>query len=622
MPEFTGHRDIRIYIRTIWRWKFLILALVIAAPAVAYLLERGKPKQYSSSAIVSVSQETVNDASVASGTFSTTNIQAIAALVNTTAVAKVAGVLLKPAQTAGEAASGVSASANLQTDFITITAVKDNPELAAQTANAFANALDVNQVASAKREIEQAIAAEKAQKVPKNQIAALQAALNQNSGDVTSIQPASPNDAPVGPHPKRAVELGLVIGILLAVGAVMLLDSIDRRLRTPDDLEDLTGLPVLASFAPSAFRPELETTAVDEEAFQTLRTSLTYFTVDRPIRSVLVASPGEKEGKSTVAVRLALASARAGLNVILVDADLRRAGATAKFGLNPEVGLALVLAERRPVETALIDWPLGESEPGRLRIVGAGSPPPNPAALISSPQMRGLIATLEDRADLVIIDTPAGLAVSDGVPLMQHVSGVVLAARMNRSSRDTVRRLHKIIEAAHGHLLGVVATGVTSGPGYEKYSQTYYSTATPSSEEEQPPAPSPYAANGAQPPAQPPYAANGAQPPAQPPYAANGAQPPAPAQYASNGAYPAAEPVQHAPNGAYQAAEPPPAELDPRLAYYPPQAVVAAPQAPGPQGAYEPAGDGAEGSAPAADSPATIIVRRRRRGLRSRRFKL
>jgi Mrp family chromosome partitioning ATPase len=89
--------------------------------------------------------------------------------------------------------------------------------------------------------------------------------------------------------------------------------------------------------------------------------------------------------------------------------------------------------------------------------------------------MRDLISTLEHKADLVIIDTPAALAVSDAVPLMQTVSGVVLIARMNRSSRDTVRRLHKIITSAHGRLLGAVATGVTSGPGYEKYSQAYYS---------------------------------------------------------------------------------------------------------------------------------------------------
>jgi capsular exopolysaccharide synthesis family protein len=486
MPEFAGSRDIRSYIRTIWRWKLLIVVLVIGAPVVAYLLERGKPNQYSSNVTVNISQETVNSSLLSgTGTFSTTNVQAIAALVTTTSVAEVAGRLLHPAETPDQALSGVSASADLTTDFIDITVIRDDPQQAADVANAFASALDVNQVAGAKTQIHQAIASIRTQishikpsnadySSLKAQLTQLEGALTDQSGDVTIIQKASPNDTAVGPHPKRAVELGLVIGILLAVAAVMLLDSVDRRLRSPDEFESLTKLPLLGTFAPSAFEADLETTPMDEEAFQTLRTSLTYFTVDRPINSVLVASPGEQEGKSTVAVRLALASAKTGLDVILVDADLRRAGATAKLGLRPTVGLGLILADKRPVETGLIDWPLGENDTGRLRVVAAGDPPPNPAALISSSQMRGLIATLEDRSDLVIIDTPAGLAVSDGVPLMQHVSGVLLVARMNRSTRDTVKRLHKIINSAHGHLLGIVATGVINGPGYEKYSQSYY----------------------------------------------------------------------------------------------------------------------------------------------------
>lgn len=450
MPEFTGHRDIRSYLRTVWRWKFLIVVLVVGAGAVSYLLERGKPSQYSATATVNVSQSASGSQRTSAASASLlSNMQAVAALITTTPVAQRAGRLLSPVESAGQALSGVSAAAQTTTtNFIEITAVTDDPNHSAAVANAFVQALG--------------------------------ATLKSDSGDVAVIQAAQPDYSPVGPHPRRAVELGLVIGILLAVAAVMLLDSMDRRLRSPDELESLTKLPLLASFAPSAFRAELETSAVDEEAFQTLRTSLTFFSIDRKIRSVLVASPGEQEGKSTVAVRLALASARAGLNVVLVDADLRRAGATAKLGLTPTVPLALALAEQRPIETALIEWPLGENDTGRLRVVAAGPPPPNPAALISAPQMTGLIATLEDRVDLVIVDTPAALAVSDAVPLMQHVSGIVLVARMNRSTKETVRRLHKIVVSAHGHLLGIVATGVTAGPGYEKYSQSYY-TQEPSS---------------------------------------------------------------------------------------------------------------------------------------------
>jgi Mrp family chromosome partitioning ATPase len=95
---------------------------------------------------------------------------------------------------------------------------------------------------------------------------------------------------------------------------------------------------------------------------------------------------------------------------------------------------------------------------------------------MSSQQMQDLLRELESQSDLVIIDTPAALAVSDPLPLMRMVSGVVLVARMNRSSRQTIRRLQRIIESASGTLLGVVATGVTASPGYDHYYPKYYAS--------------------------------------------------------------------------------------------------------------------------------------------------
>jgi len=486
MPEFSGHRDIRSYIRTIWRWKLLIVVLVVGAPAVAYVLERNKQPTYESSALVGVNGSVqTSSSSSASNPFTTGNIAAIARLLTTTPIADIAGQQMKPHASGSSIVGDVTASADPTTGFISITATAASPSYAAEVANAFAHALSIRAHAYAVNGIKSQIRQIKAQ-LPhfrstsaeavtlQGQLSTLEQSLVTPTGTMTVLESATPNTTPTGPHKRRAIELGLVIGILLAVAGVMLLDSADRRLRSPDELEEFTKLPLLATIAPTAFDGDVETSPVDEEAFQTLRTSLTYFTVDRKIKSVLITSPGEQEGKSTVAVRLALACANAGQDVVLMDADLRRAGATAKLGLQPKLGLGLLLAEQRPVETALIDWPLGPDGTGRLRVLAAGSPPPNPAALISSAAMRQAIQTLEDQSDLVIIDTPAALAVSDAVPLMRNVSGVVLVARMNRSSRDTVRRLHKMILSTSGLLLGTVATGVTAGPGYEKYSQAYY----------------------------------------------------------------------------------------------------------------------------------------------------
>jgi capsular exopolysaccharide synthesis family protein len=482
MPQFTGTRDLRSYLRIMWRWKFLLVLIVVAAPAIAYFMEHRKPHTYQSSVLVAVNQASIGNSAT------TDNINAIAALVNTTPVANIAGDFLKPPVSGSSIVGDVSASPNITTGYLTITATNQSPVQAAAIANAFAKALGVNQKDQVVTSMKTAITALRAQiaQLPSDSSAraSLEITLKTDQAQLATVsqgaqilQVATPDYTPVGPHVRQAVELGLLIGLLLAFAVVMVAESADRRLHGPDDLEVLTGLPLLAAIAPSAFDSGLETTPVDAEAFQTLRTSLTYFTVDKAIKSVLVASPGEQEGKSTVAVRLALASAAAGLDVVLLDADLRRAGATTKLGIEPKVGLGVVLAEQRPVETALIEWPMGPDDTGRLRVLGAGAPPPNPAALISSVQMRELVRTLEHQSDLVVIDTPAALAVSDAVPLMQNVSGVILVARMNRSNRDTIRRLQNIIKSAHGNLLGTVATGVTAGPGYEKYSQAYYTPA-------------------------------------------------------------------------------------------------------------------------------------------------
>jgi tyrosine-protein kinase len=478
MPEFTGHRDLRAYLRIVWRWRLLIVVIVIAAPAIAYLSERGKPSIYESSVLVSVPQGG-SDSSI------TDNINAVAALVNTTPVANIAGDQMTPKVPGSSIVGDVSASPNETNGLLTITATTTSPVRAAAIANAFSQALGISLHDQLSSQTQSEIATLKAQlkHLPRGsaEAQALQQEILQDRGQLKTessgaqiLQAATPDDTPVGPHLRRTVELGFVIGLLVAFAVVLLLESADRRLRAPDDLESLTGLPLLAAIGPSAFSGTLETTAVDEEAFQMLRTALTYFTVGGSLKSVLITSPGEKEGKSTVSGRLALAAAHAGLDVILVDADLRRAGATEQFGLRDRPGLGITLAERRPLDTVLVDWPLREGDPGRLRVLPAGPPPPNPAALVSSDDMRSLLVALESQTDLVIVDSPAALAVSDAVPLMQAVSGVVLIARMNHSKRDTIHRLQKMIVAAHGKLLGIVATGVTAGPGYEKYSQEYY----------------------------------------------------------------------------------------------------------------------------------------------------
>lgn len=495
MPQFTGTKDFRGYLRILWRWKFVLLAFLIAAPLAAYLIERGKPNIYQSSALVGVNSETVNTSVLGnSGSFSTTNVTAIAQLVTTRPVARDAAARMRPPANPAQIAGEVSASGNQTTNFITITATDHNPVRAAQIANAFAQAITNNQRSAAISQLNQAIAGirNQLQRVgsgaPGSQAAStraqlaaqldqLQAAKATQGSAAAILESAAPPSSPAGPHTRRTIELAVLIGLLLGLGAVVLAEGADRRLRSPDDLEGMADVPLLASIPPSAFSSNLDTGPADEESFQMLRTALLYFNTDRAHQSVVITSAGEKDGKTTVAVRLALSAARAGLSVVLIDADLRRAQVAARLRIDGHEGLAAVLAGDRSIDDVLVQYPVDEPGAGQLMVAPVGTPAANPAALVSSPEMARVLRHLEAQSDLVVIDTPAALMVSDPLPLIELASGVVLVARMNSSTREKVRRLRKIVNAAHGNLLGVVATGVASGPGYGYYASKYYTQA-------------------------------------------------------------------------------------------------------------------------------------------------
>ena len=378
-------------------------------------------------------------------------------------------------------------SADTDTAFLTITAQNHNPRRAAAVANAFARGLGTYQTVQQLRGLNLQIASLRKQLAQirqsnqgsvtslTGQLAQLRAQRSSTGSGVTVLERALPSSTPVGPKTTRAIELALVIALLLGVGAVLVAENSDRRLRTPEDLEDLTGTPLLGVIPPTAFSPSSYSNPRQSEPFQMLRASLTYFNVDRSVSSVAIVSPLAEDGKTTVAVGLALACAGAGKRAVLIDADLRRPCVCDRLGIDSTAdGLGAVLAGQLELAQALIDYPVEVEWGGSLKILPAGPPPPNPAALLGSRQMRSVLRELEDQSDLVVIDTAAALAVGDALPLLQDASGIVMIVRMNRSSAAAVRRLLKVIESTNGSVLGVVATGSSTGTGGYGDPNSYY----------------------------------------------------------------------------------------------------------------------------------------------------
>ena len=152
--------------------------------------------------------------------------------------------------------------------------------------------------------------------------------------------------------------------------------------------------------------------------------------------------------------------ARAGKDVILVDADLRRPRVTQRLHLEQTAGLGAVLINEVELEAALVERrPKKSVGTGRLRVLPSGDPPPNPSALLASQRMKSLVEQLTTMSDLVIIDSTPLLVVSDSLPLVEFVSGVVAVARLNQTTKDAMSRFERVIVNAGGTLLGTVASG-------------------------------------------------------------------------------------------------------------------------------------------------------------------
>jgi capsular exopolysaccharide synthesis family protein len=481
--------DVRAYLRILWRWKLLILAFVVVIPVATYVYVSSKPKVYEASALMQV-QALAVDTSLLGAEVPPPQSQTLlsaARLVTTTAVAETAAQQLgEPRSTARTLLKGVTATADVQADFISVAARAPTGRRAAAVANAFADAVVANRTADAVNRLNATIGrvdeqlnkiagdtstARDARKQLSEQLQRLRTLRAAQGNNARVVEPAIASSTPVAPRVTRTVVLAFIVALLLAFGAVVLAQGADRKIRDPAELEALTGRPLLSAVPRSAFGDELNDGAA-EEAFQTLRASLTYFNVDREVTSVLITSPAQGDGKTTVATNLARAMARAGKDVILVDADLRRPQVAWRFHVPGQAGLGGVLVAEIGLAQAFVE-PEADTLAGRLRILPAGPPPPNPSELLASQRMTRLLEKLTEMCDLVIVDSTPLLTVSDSLPLVEVVSGTVLVGRINETSKDAIKRLQGVIANAGGTLLGSVATGATATALYGGYGYGY-----------------------------------------------------------------------------------------------------------------------------------------------------
>jgi len=192
------------------------------------------------------------------------------------------------------------------------------------------------------------------------------------------------------------------------------------------------------------------------EAYRSLRTNLEFSSLDKPVKTMLVTSAGPEEGKSTTLANLAVTLAQADKRVILVDCDLRRPSQHQIFGAKNSLGLTTMVVD----EEAFQNPPLQESEVPGLLLLSSGPLPPNPSELLGSRRMEEIIASLKERADIVLFDAPPIIAVTDAAVLASKVDGVLLVIKAGTAKREHVKRARALLEKVNARLMGAVLNDV------------------------------------------------------------------------------------------------------------------------------------------------------------------
>jgi capsular exopolysaccharide synthesis family protein len=292
--------------------------------------------------------------------------------------------------------------------------------------------------------------------------------------------------ASVSPHLVRAGLLAIVASLVLAFLLALLLDALDRTLKSQEDVEAKLGLPFLGVM-PRVSGGDLEVadnpSSAAAECCRLVRTNLMFVGLARPLRRLLVTSPIAREGKTLTTVSLGVVMAQAGTRVLLIDSDLRRPRLKSALGLDGELGLTSVLLGAATLEQAIVPTRIPN-----LYALPSGPVPPNPAELVDGPRFREVLDECSDKFERVILDSPPAVLVTDPAILAGSCDGVVLVVRSGRTAHHHARRARRNLGDVGARILGVVLNDCdlrTRGYGGYGYGYGYYRTKRASSSSEE-----------------------------------------------------------------------------------------------------------------------------------------
>lgn len=419
------------------RWRVMLGFVGIALAAAATFVALATP-EYKASAQLFVSANDIGDlaSNLQQGAqFSQDRVQSYAAIINSADITDPVAARLKVGLTGKEISKEITADAPANTVLVNVHVTDTSPRRAQLIANAVSS-----------------------------QFAAYAGNLEATADNATSpvkvtvVKQAELPTTPVSPKVGLDLVLGLLVGLLLGGGGAVLREVLDNSVKTTEDVQATTGRTAIGVIAFDPDAKEHPLVVIEDlhgtraEAFRQLRTNLQFVDVDTPLRSIVCTSSVPGEGKTTTICNLAITLAHTGMRVLLMEADLRRPRVGQYMGLDNSVGLTSVLVGAVGFDDAVQHW----GPEGLLDVLPSGPTPPNPSELLGSRGMADLLHSLEAHYDIVLLDAPPLLPVTDAAVLAVETSGAVLIVHHGKTRREQLENSAQALAAVGARILGTV----------------------------------------------------------------------------------------------------------------------------------------------------------------------
>jgi succinoglycan biosynthesis transport protein ExoP len=489
------------YLHVLWRRKWVFLATLLLVPIAAVALSLRQTPVYEASADVLLNPPTGSDISgVQQGTVDPARFaETQALLARTPDVAELALAKVPAAELTNEEfrkASGVILTPG--TDLLTFTFKSSDPQLAQELASAYARAFTnykaERDIAPARKQLSEVT----------DQLGQLTLSGDKNSQaykslltrqqDLSAFLAAPPVSATVvrlageaekvAPRTIRNGGIAIVLGLILGLGAAFLSEALDTRVRSVSTVREALGIPVLGQLQmpPKNLAGQgklvmlAAPTSQEAESFRTLRANLAFANAHHKARIIMITSAIDEEGKSTTAANLALALARGGRSVVLIDADLRSPRLHELFDVAEKPGLTDIVLGDANLDEALREINMVDANErggriGKLQLLPAGDALHDPDELGAEAAVARVIREVRSRAELILVDAAPVLRVGDAVALSAHVEGLLVVVRMKSLRTATLDELERTLAATPPAKLGVIVTGAppTGGLPYRRY---------------------------------------------------------------------------------------------------------------------------------------------------------